>query len=234
MDRPLHRRHHHLAEPATIDHVVPLAEAHRSGAWRWDNATKNSFANDETPGMLLVVAGDINQSKADKTPDQWLPPDASAHCQYAIDWINSKSRYTLTVTAAESAALAQALDTCTPATVVRPAPDTVPNVVVTTPTTTTTTTIAPSAGPGVVALMSCDKRAEVVVIANTGGAAVSLSGLRLARRGPQTRSVTSASSGHFSPANDSDRDRRTTQPPVTAVWCGNARTCGTTTATSRT
>ena len=156
---------------------MPLAEAHRSGAWRWDNATKNSFANDETPGMLLVVAGDTNQSKADKTPNQWLPPDASSHCQYAIDWINSKSRYALTVTAAESAALEQALDTCTPASMVRPSAQApMPNVVVTTPTTTTTTTIAPSAGPGVVALMSCDKRAEVVVIANTGGATASLSG----------------------------------------------------------
>ena len=165
------------ADAATIDHLVPLAEAHRSGAWRWDNATKNAFANDETPGMLLVVAGEVNQSKADKSPDQWLPPDPAAHCQYAIDWINTKARYDLTITGAESGALVRALDTCTTATVLRPRAETpAANVVVTTPTTTTTTTIAVSAGPGVVALLSCDERAEVVVIGNSGGAEVSLSG----------------------------------------------------------
>lgn len=168
------------ADLATIDHVVALAAAHRSGAWRWDNETKNSFANDETPGMLLVTAGDSNQSKADKSPDQWLPANPGAHCQYAVDWINGKSRYTLTVTSAESAALQRALDTCTPASVVRAGTQApTPNVVVTTPTTTITPTIAPTDGPGVVELVSCDKRAEVVGIANTGSSAVSLSGFVL-------------------------------------------------------
>jgi hypothetical protein len=51
-----------------------------------------------------------------------------------------------------------------------------PKVVVTTPTTTTTLAIAPTAGPGVVELVSCDKRAEVVGLANTGSSAISLSG----------------------------------------------------------
>jgi hypothetical protein len=168
------------AELATIDHVVSLAEAHRAGAWRWDTATKNSFTNDETPGLLVVIAGASNQSKADKSPDRWLPPTPAAHCQYAIDWIVAKSRYALTVTAGEAAALGRALDTCSPASVVRPgtqAPAAI--VVITTPTTTTSTPIVPSAGPGVVALVSCDKRAEVVVIANTGGSPMSLAGFVL-------------------------------------------------------
>jgi hypothetical protein len=38
------------ADEATIDHHVPLAEAHRAGAWQWDNDTKIRFANDETVG----------------------------------------------------------------------------------------------------------------------------------------------------------------------------------------
>jgi hypothetical protein len=168
------------ADAATIDHVVPLAEAHRAGAWRWDTPTKTFFANDETPGMLLVVGGDINQSKADKSPDQWLPPNPAAHCQYAIDWISAKSRYALTVTATESAALSRAMDTCTATSVVRPSSQAPPpTVVVTTPTTTIPSTIAPAAGPGVIALVSCNKFSEVVVIANTGGAAASLSGYLL-------------------------------------------------------
>lgn len=176
------------ASDVTIDHVVPLAEAHRSGAWRWDSDTKNRFANDETPGHLLVVDGDVNQSKADSTPDKWMPPASEAHCQYAIDWIGAKTRYDLTVTAPEQAALADALATCSNSSTVRPFVEAaVPIVVVTIPTTTTTTTIAPSAGPGVVVLLACDKRNEVVTIGNTGGETVSLSGYTLHDEGDKHR-----------------------------------------------
>ncbi|MDW3213443.1 MAG: lamin tail domain-containing protein [Ilumatobacteraceae bacterium] len=171
---------HSESSQVTIDHVVPLAEAHRSGAWKWDLDSKRRFANDETPGHLVVVGADVNQSKADSTPDQWLPPAPSAHCQYTIDWITSKSRYDLTVTAVERAALGQALDTCSAKSVVRPVSEApAPIVVITVPTTTTTTTIAPAPGPGVVTLLACDKRAEVVTIGNTGGQTASLSGFLL-------------------------------------------------------
>ncbi|MFT6762850.1 MAG: hypothetical protein ACJAXA_001504 [Candidatus Aldehydirespiratoraceae bacterium] len=70
-----------LESQVSIDHVVALAEAHRSGAWRWDDDTKQRFANDELAGHLLVVGRDTNQSKGDKSPDTWLPPDPAAHCQ---------------------------------------------------------------------------------------------------------------------------------------------------------
>jgi hypothetical protein len=170
-----------LESQVSIDHVVALAEAHRSGAWRWDDDTKQRFANDELAGHLLVVGRDTNQSKGDKSPDRWLPPDPAAHCQYAIDWVTSKARYELSVTASEQVALNTALGSCaTVTTAVRPAVEVPePIVAVTTPTTTTTTTIAPSAGPGVVGLLSCDKRSETVTIANTGGELVSLSGFEL-------------------------------------------------------
>ena len=165
------------ADQATIDHLVPLAEAHRSGAWRWDGASKNRFSNDETPGHLQIVSGSVNQSKSDSTPDEWLPPDPASHCQYAIDWITTKSRYGLSVTSSEGAALERALGTCGSATDVRSEAFAPPvDVVVTTPTTTTTTTIAPSAGPGVVALLRCERYSEEVEIGNTGGSAITLSG----------------------------------------------------------
>lgn len=168
------------ADEATIDHVVPLAEAHRSGAWRWDDDTRFRFSNDIFPGHLVVVGYDVNQSKADKRPDEWLPPDPAGHCQYAANWVTTKDRYSLTVTAAEAQALRSALATC----VATGGPDSLtdiaaPLVVVTVPTTTTTTTIAPTAGPGHVALLSCHRRDEVVVIGNAGGSPVSLSGYTL-------------------------------------------------------
>jgi Lamin Tail Domain/Protein of unknown function (DUF1524) len=172
----------------TIDHVVPLAEAHRAGAWKWDNDSKHRFANDETPGHLVVVGADVNQSKADSTPDVWMPPEPSAHCQYAIDWITSKSRYGLTVTAAERGALERALGTCSAESPLRPVVEVpAPLVTITVPTTTTTTTIAPATGPGAVTLLACDKRAEVVTIGNTGGQPVSLSGFTLHDEGDKHR-----------------------------------------------
>lgn len=166
------------ASDVTIDHVVALAEAHRAGAWRWDLDSRYRLANDEHPGHLVVIGGDVNQSKADQRPDQWLPPEPASHCQYAADWITTKSRYELTITASEKAALEAILTSCSGP--IRPIVDGPPPVVATTvPTTTTTTTIAPSAGPGEVTLFSCDARAEVVVIGNTGGEPISLSGYRL-------------------------------------------------------
>ena len=50
----------------------------------------------------------------------------------------------------------------------------------TAPTTTpTSAAVATSSGPGVVTLLRCDRRAEEVTIANTGGAPASLSGWTL-------------------------------------------------------
>lgn len=166
-----------LADQVTVDHVVALAEAHRAGAWRWDLDSRYRFTNDEHPGQLVLVGADVNQAKADHRPDEWLPPDPAAHCQYASDWITTKARYQLTVTASEHAALTAVLESCSDASALRPLVDTpAPVVVITVPTTTTTTTIAPSAGPGEVTLLSCRRREEAVLIGNTGGEPISLSG----------------------------------------------------------
>jgi hypothetical protein len=46
-----------------IDHVVPLSEAWKSGAWQWDAATREQFANDlGYPGSLLAVSASSNRS----------------------------------------------------------------------------------------------------------------------------------------------------------------------------
>jgi hypothetical protein len=168
------------ADEATIDHHVPLAEAHRAGAWQWDNDTKIRFANDETVGALQVAGGAVNQSKADKTPDKWLPPVDAVHCSYAINWISVKTRWNLTATAAGVDALESAIGTCTSATT--PASFVVDNeVVVTTLPPAPTTTAAPVAGPGPgqVVLVSCNARSEKVVISNPGGSPADLGGFVL-------------------------------------------------------
>ena len=96
-----------------IDHMVPLANAHRSGAWQWSVERKRRYANylDEAQHLIAVTAG-ANRSKGAKGPEDWKPPDRSYWCKYAIDWTNIKMEWKLTVSQAEFTALDEMLATC--------------------------------------------------------------------------------------------------------------------------
>ena len=98
-----------------VDHMVPLANAHRSGGWDWDRAKKRRFANDLSyDGHLNAVLKSVNSYKRDKGPEAWKPPDQSYWCEYAIHWIKIKVDWDLTATKRELAALKQMLNTCEP------------------------------------------------------------------------------------------------------------------------
>ena len=57
-----------------IDHVVPLAEAWRSGAWAWTSQQRQDFANDMTDSRVLIaVTASANRSKGDQDVKTWLP-----------------------------------------------------------------------------------------------------------------------------------------------------------------
>lgn len=96
-----------------IDHMVPLADAHRSGGWQWTTAKKRDYANDLANTETLIAVDDgSNSSKSDRSPDQWLPSNSSYRCMYAIEWINVKTSWSLTVTTSERGALVFALNGC--------------------------------------------------------------------------------------------------------------------------
>ncbi|QXC60787.1 HNH endonuclease family protein [Aquihabitans sp. G128] len=96
-----------------IDHLIPLADAWRSGASAWTDERRLAFANDlDDPDTLVAVTASTNESKSDRTPDEWLPPDRTAWCTYAEDWVDVKARWGLTVTLAEKATLVQVLAGC--------------------------------------------------------------------------------------------------------------------------
>ena len=96
-----------------VDHMVPLANAHQSGAWDWTADRRELYANYlENPEHLIAVTARANRSKGARGPDQWKPEDRTYWCQYAIDWVTIKSVWDLTVTGEEHDALRQMLDTC--------------------------------------------------------------------------------------------------------------------------
>jgi hypothetical protein len=95
-----------------IDHMVPLANAWRSGASAWTTARRSDFANDLNDPQLVAVSATSNRSKGDQDPSTWKPPATSSWCSYAEDWIAVKTHWKLTVTTAEKSALADMLEKC--------------------------------------------------------------------------------------------------------------------------
>ncbi|MEU4691790.1 HNH endonuclease family protein [Actinoplanes sp. NPDC023714] len=95
-----------------IDHTVPLANAWRSGAAKWDDDKRGDFANDLDRPQLLAVSATSNRSKGDQDPSTWKPPARDNWCEYAVDWVTVKSYWELTVTEKEKEALTDMLETC--------------------------------------------------------------------------------------------------------------------------
>jgi hypothetical protein len=89
---------------------VALANAWRSGAVSWTDEERELYAND--PDVLLSVEDNANQSKGDKGPEAWKPPNEAVWCDYAERWIGIKAKYDLSVNAEEKTALEDMLGTC--------------------------------------------------------------------------------------------------------------------------
>jgi hypothetical protein len=96
-----------------IDHLVPLAEAWRSGARDWTDDRRTSYANDlDDDRSLIAVSDNSNSAKGDKDPAVWLPPDAGYHCRYVSDWVAVKTRWDLSVDQDELDAIHDVLADC--------------------------------------------------------------------------------------------------------------------------
>jgi hypothetical protein len=95
-----------------IDHVVPLAEAWRSGAAAWTADQRERFANDLVDPQLIAVSASTNRSKGDQDLAEWKPPRRVTWCLYSRYWIQVKTTWRLTIDEAEKRTVAGMLDTC--------------------------------------------------------------------------------------------------------------------------
>jgi Protein of unknown function (DUF1524) len=95
-----------------IDHVVPLANAWRSGAKRWSRERRRRLANDLDNSQLIAVSASSNRSKGDQGPESWKPPRRAAWCLYSRWWVQVKRAWRLTVIRPERTELRKMVATC--------------------------------------------------------------------------------------------------------------------------
>lgn len=101
------------ARDLDVDHHVPLANAHRSGAANWPTDKKRAYANDRSiPGALNATMNTLNRQKGARGPDEWRPPDRASWCRCATGSIEVKTAWELTITARELRSLTEMLGTC--------------------------------------------------------------------------------------------------------------------------
>lgn len=146
------------ASQLDVDHMVPLAEAWRSGAWKWTAAQRQVFANDlDNQEALIAVTISTNRSKGDKDPSLWMP--ANDQCAYIQNWISIKVKYSLTVDALEAEALNSLLTICglvstntstpnssaTPSPTIQPTPEVAPTPIQNTVPSTSAQIVTPGA-----------------------------------------------------------------------------------------
>ena len=102
-----------VAGDLQVDHFVPLSNAHSSGGAVWGADRKRDFANSlNDADHLIAVSKSANQSKGNRAPDEWKPPNQGYWCEYAYDWIRVKNAWGLSATQSEWSALQSMTATC--------------------------------------------------------------------------------------------------------------------------
>ena len=61
---------------------------------------------------LIAVTASANRKKGARGPEEWKPANRGYWCDYAIDWVQIKADWDLSVTNAEWEAVQEMLGTC--------------------------------------------------------------------------------------------------------------------------
>lgn len=107
------------AKEMHIDHLVSLAEAHRSGGADWPPEKKKRFFNDSGNHVVTHASTNIRKSDTDVAGQNqrrrrvgWWPPDKRAHCAYAKHWKRVKRKWNLSSDLDEARALNRRIALC--------------------------------------------------------------------------------------------------------------------------
>ncbi len=105
--------------------IVPLREAHESGAATWPVERKRAFANGferakrmtlkPVPPLtsnLTTVSLTTKKARGDKPITEWLPEGHQRQCDYAEAWVVVKARWGLTMDQEERDKVASILSLC--------------------------------------------------------------------------------------------------------------------------
>lgn len=94
-----------------IDHLVPLGEAHRSGACYWNKERKKQYANHlQHKEELIAVSKGANREKGQKDPSKWLPKNQDYVCEYIFDWLIIKTRWGLWIDSEEKESIEKTIN----------------------------------------------------------------------------------------------------------------------------
>lgn len=168
-----------------VDHMVPLKNAHDSGGWEWAKDRKAAFANEMGyADHLIAVTASANRQKGAKGPEEWKPANQDYRCDYAVDWVQIKVDWELSVTMAEWAALQDMLKTCDKQTSITAIPSKTESLPV--GKTTIPTTSGTSGSQNIqITSMDCNGKPEIVTIENRGDSSQDLTGWRVEDDGPK-------------------------------------------------
>jgi len=100
---PYTGRIYYEASDVDIDHIVSLAYAYQNGGSQWTKEKRRQFANDLS--NLIAVEDNINQSKGDKRPEEWMPPNKNYWPEYIKRWREIKRKYGLKINEVEERSL---------------------------------------------------------------------------------------------------------------------------------
>ena len=159
-----------------IDHMVPLNNVHFSGGSSWSQQKKESYANSlDSTNHLIAVSASANRSKGAKGPEDWRPPNKEYWCDYAIGWIDIKSKWDLTVNQRELESISDMFKYC----------ETIPVINVINKSSInlkTESTIAPQSssdvdylGKIIISHIECDSNPEVIGFKNISDERIELS-----------------------------------------------------------
>lgn len=98
------------SDAVPIEHLVPLSEAHKSGAAQWPQDRREAFAQDMS--NLLAADGPTNNAKGNRDAGEWLPPNEAFWCSYVAGQVEVKATYDLSMDTAEAERISEILTHC--------------------------------------------------------------------------------------------------------------------------